>query len=168
MGNYILDRIGEERLVNAYVWRTFLDGGVDLVLGTDWPTATFDPLAQLADTLFRVDVVPGNGVDAFDEGMTLTFEEALYAYTQAGADVTPWGAGAWQHQRRQVGRLRAARRAGAGSTLRWVQGPDRGGHLPGRRGGIRSEPVTGLRLSGSLRRLRPPPLPRRAPGPGRG
>ena len=92
MGNYILDRIGPERVKNAYVWRTMLDGNVHLVLGTDWPTATFDPLEQIADALFRVDVVAGNGVEAFDEGMTLTFDEALHAYTQAGADAAGWGA----------------------------------------------------------------------------
>ena len=26
----------------------------------------------------------------WDEGNTLTFEEALHGYTQAGADMTPW------------------------------------------------------------------------------
>ncbi len=91
MGNYILERIGEARIRNAYVWRDMLDNEVTLVLGTDWPTATFDPLEQIADTLFREDVVQGNGVTVFDNGMTLTFDEALHAYAQAGADNTTWG-----------------------------------------------------------------------------
>ena len=90
-GNYILDRIGDERVPYAYAWRSFLDQDIPLVLGTDWPTATFNPLEQIADTLFREDVVPGNNTTVFDENMTLTFEEALYAYTQAAADITRWG-----------------------------------------------------------------------------
>jgi predicted amidohydrolase YtcJ len=90
MGNYVIDRIGNERVPNAFVWRSMLDTGVNLVLGTDWPTATFDPILQIADAVFRVDVVAANGLAAWDEGMTLNFDEALYAYTQAGANMTPW------------------------------------------------------------------------------
>jgi len=90
MGNYVIDRVGPARVANAYVWRSMLDAGVHLVLGTDWPTATFDPMLQLADAIFREDVVVDNGVTAWDEGMGLTFDEALFAYTQAGAEMTPW------------------------------------------------------------------------------
>lgn len=91
MGNYVIERVGEDRVPNAYVWRSMLDAGVPLVLGSDWPTATFDPVLQMADAIFRVDVVEANGLRAWDEGMTLTFGEALHGYTQAGADMTPWG-----------------------------------------------------------------------------
>jgi len=90
MGNYVIDRVGEERVPNAYVWRSMIDAGVPLVLGSDWPTATFDPVLQMADAVFRVDVVEANGLGAWDEGMTLTFDEALHGYTQAGANMTPW------------------------------------------------------------------------------
>ena len=32
----------------------------------------------------------GGVMKAWDEGNSLTFEEALYGYTQAGANLTPW------------------------------------------------------------------------------
>ncbi len=89
VGNYVIDRIGRDRLPNAYVWRQMLDGGVDLVLGSDWPTSPFNPLIQMADTMHRETRIDGV-VRPWDEGNTLTFEEALYSYTQAGADMTSW------------------------------------------------------------------------------
>ncbi len=89
VGNYVIDRIGRERLPQAYVWRQMLDGGVDLVLGSDWPTSPFNPLIQMADTMHRETRIDGV-VRPWDEGNTLTFEEALYAYTQAGANTTSW------------------------------------------------------------------------------
>lgn len=90
VGNYVIERIGRERLDNAYNWRAMLDHGVALVLGSDWPTSPFNPLVQLADTLHRETRIDGV-VRPWDEGRTLTFDEALYAYTQAGANMTAWG-----------------------------------------------------------------------------
>ena len=89
VGDYVIDRIGRDRLANAYVWRQMLDSDVHLVLGSDWATSPLNPLVQLADTLHREMRIDG-GLRPWDEGNTLTFEEALHAYTQAGADMTPW------------------------------------------------------------------------------
>jgi len=89
VGNYVIDRIGRDRLPNAYVWRQMLDSNVDLVLGSDWPTSPFNPLIQMADTMHRETRIDGV-VRQWDEGNTLTFEEALYGYTQAGANMTSW------------------------------------------------------------------------------
>ncbi len=89
VGNYVIDRIGRERLPNAYVWRQMLDGGVDLVLGSDWPTSPFNPLIQMADTIHRETTIDGV-TRPWDDGNSLTFEEALYGYTQAGANMTSW------------------------------------------------------------------------------
>jgi predicted amidohydrolase YtcJ len=89
VGNYVIDRIGRDRLPNAYVWRQMMDGGVDLVLGSDWPTSPFSPLIQMADTIHRETRIDGV-IRPWDEGNTLTFEEALYGYTQAGANMTSW------------------------------------------------------------------------------
>ena len=90
VGNYVIDRIGRERLPNAYVWRAMLDHDVPLVLGSDWSTSPLNPLIQIADTIHRETRIDGV-VRPWDENMTLTFEEALYGYTQAGASVTAWG-----------------------------------------------------------------------------
>lgn len=89
VGNYVIDRVGRDRLPNAYVWRQMLDSDVDLVLGSDWPTSPFNPLIQMADTMHRETRIDGV-IRPWDEGNTLTFEEALYGYTQAGANMTSW------------------------------------------------------------------------------
>ncbi len=89
VGNYVIDRIGRQRLPNAYVWRSMLDHGIPLVLGTDWPTSPFNPLIQIADTIRRETRLDGV-VQPWDTGNALTFEEALYGYTQAGANMTAW------------------------------------------------------------------------------
>ena len=89
VGNYVIDRVGRDRLPNAYVWRSMLDTDVPLVLGSDWPTSPLNPLVQMADTIHRETRIDGV-VRPWDEGKTLSFEEALYGYTQAGANMTSW------------------------------------------------------------------------------
>ena len=89
VGNYVIDHIGRDRLPNAYVWRSMLDTEVPLVLGSDWPTSPLNPLIQMADTIHRETRIDGV-IRPWDEGNTLTFEEALYGYTQAGANMTSW------------------------------------------------------------------------------
>jgi predicted amidohydrolase YtcJ len=89
VGNYVIDHIGRDRLPNAYVWRSMLDSDIPLVLGSDWPTSPLNPLIQMADTIHRETRIDGV-VRPWDEGNALTFEEALYGYTQAGANMTSW------------------------------------------------------------------------------
>jgi predicted amidohydrolase YtcJ len=89
VGDYVIDRIGPERLDNAYAWRQMLDNGNHLVLGSDWSTSPFNPLIQMGDTLHRQTRMNGV-VRPWDQGNTLTFDEALYGYTQAAADMTSW------------------------------------------------------------------------------
>ena len=89
VGNYVIDRIGRERLPNAYAWRSMLDAGVELVLGSDWPTSPLNPLVQIADTIHRETRIDG-AERPWDEGQTLTFTEALTAYTATSAGVTAW------------------------------------------------------------------------------
>lgn len=89
VGNYVIDRVGRDRLPNAYVWRSMLDTKVPLVLGSDWPTSPLNPLIQMSDTIHRETRIDGV-VRPWDEGNALTFEEALYGYTQAGANMTAW------------------------------------------------------------------------------
>jgi hypothetical protein len=66
-----------------------LDTDIPLVLGSDWPTSPLNPLIQMADTIHRETRIDGV-VRPWDEGNALTFEEALYGYTQAGANMTSW------------------------------------------------------------------------------
>jgi len=89
VGNYVIERIGRDRLPGAYAWRQMLDNDIPLVLGSDWGTSPLNPLIQMADTLHRETRIDGV-VRPWDDNNTLSFEEAIYGYTQAGANMTTW------------------------------------------------------------------------------
>ena len=90
IGKYITPRIGEEREQFAYVWNDFLKGGVRLALSSDFATSPFSPLVQLYDAVFRES--PSGLYDgAWYPEQRISFDEALYAYTQIGADLSGWG-----------------------------------------------------------------------------
>jgi predicted amidohydrolase YtcJ len=57
------ERLGEDRLVGAYAWRSLLDAGAVLCLGTDAPVERVDPLATLfaARTRTHPDGTPVGG-----------------------------------------------------------------------------------------------------------
>lgn len=87
---YVPVRVGSHRTDRAYVWRSMLTMGVPLVFGADYATSPLNPLTQIADAMFRVSPFGFNNGLPFHPEQVLTFEEALYAYTQAGANLTPW------------------------------------------------------------------------------
>ena len=90
IGKYITPRIGEEREQFAYVWNDFLKGGVRLALSSDFATSPFSPLVQLYDAVFRES--PSGLFDGpWYPDQRISFDEALYAYTQIGADLSGWG-----------------------------------------------------------------------------
>ena len=90
IGKYITPRIGTEREKFAYVWNDFLKGGVRLALSSDFATSPFSPLVQLFDAVFRES--PSGLFDgAWYPEQRISFDEALYAYTQIGADLSGWG-----------------------------------------------------------------------------
>ena len=87
---YVPERVGNDRSNNAYVWRSMLTLGIPLVFGADYPTSPLNVLTQIADAIFRVSPFGFNNGLPFHPEQALKFEEALYAYTQAGANITPW------------------------------------------------------------------------------
>jgi len=90
IGKYITPRVGIEREKYAYVWNDFLRSGVRLALSSDFATSPFSPLVQLADAIFRES--PGGLYEGtWYPEQALTFEQALHAYTQIGADLSGWG-----------------------------------------------------------------------------
>jgi len=89
VGDNVIDRIGRDRVPNAYVWRSMLDSEVPLVLSADWPTSPLNPMIQIADSIHRETRIDGI-VRPWDEGMSLTFAEALKGYTRTGAELTAW------------------------------------------------------------------------------
>ena len=87
---YVPLRLGLSRESRAYVWRSMLDAGVPLVFGADYATSPLNPLVQIADAVFRVSPFGFNDGKPWRPEESVTFEEALHAYTQAGANLTPW------------------------------------------------------------------------------
>lgn len=92
VGRYYFDRVGVERTrEEGFPWKTMLDSGASLNLGSDWPTASVSPMQQLTVAQDRKIWLDGQ-LQAWDDGgNALGFDEALYAYTQANADMTPLG-----------------------------------------------------------------------------
>ena len=63
------DRLGHDRLEGAYAWRRFLDLGVPLALGSDFPVEQVDPRLGLYAAVTRQDRAgqpPGRGVPGRD------------------------------------------------------------------------------------------------------
>ncbi len=90
IGKYITPRVGVEREKYAYVWNDFLRSEVRLALSSDFSTSPFSPLVQLADAVFR-ESPSGLYEGPWYPQQALSFEQALYAYTQVGADLAGWG-----------------------------------------------------------------------------
>ena len=75
-------RLGPERVKRAYAWRSFLDHGVTLAFGTDYPVESISPFRGLYAAITRQNV---EGTQTFEPQEKLTIDEAIYAYTQAPA-----------------------------------------------------------------------------------
>ena len=90
IGKYITPRVGIEREKFTYVWNDFLKSKVRLALSSDFATSPFSPLVQLADAVFRESPTGLYDGPWYPE-QALSFEDALYAYTQVGADLAGWG-----------------------------------------------------------------------------
>jgi len=87
---YVPTRVGPEREKWAYRWKNMLETGVPLVFGADYPTSPLDPLVQIADAIFRTSPFGFNDGKPWHPEQKVDFEQALHAYTQAGASMTAW------------------------------------------------------------------------------
>jgi predicted amidohydrolase YtcJ len=75
-------RLGPERSKRAYAWKSFLDHGVTLAFGTDYPVESISPLRGLYAAITRQNET---GTQTFEPQEKLTIDQAIYAYTQASA-----------------------------------------------------------------------------------
>jgi predicted amidohydrolase YtcJ len=96
------DRLGPERLEGAYAWRRFLDLGVPLALGSDFPVEQVDPRLGLYAAVTRQDR-NGQPPGGWLPGQRLTAAEALRGFTATAA----WAG----HDETEVGRLAPGLRA---------------------------------------------------------
>ncbi len=86
-------RLGEDRLVGAYAWRSLLETGCEIPLGSDFPVEAVSPLLGLyaARTRRGVDGEPREG---WAPEQSLSAEEALLgftAWTGRAVGVPQWG-----------------------------------------------------------------------------
>jgi predicted amidohydrolase YtcJ len=83
-GRWAERRIGHDRASRTYAFRTFLDHGVRLALGTDWNVAPLNPMLTLYAATTRATLDGKNPKGWFPE-QKLTIQEAIAAYTMGSA-----------------------------------------------------------------------------------
>lgn len=81
----VRSRVGDSLADTSYRWRTMLGAGAHVAFSTDCPVEPFDPMPNLYAAVTR----HGVGSDtAYLPDEAFTLDEALYAYTAAGAYVS--------------------------------------------------------------------------------
>jgi predicted amidohydrolase YtcJ len=76
------DRLGPKRAAYSYAWKAFLDAGVPLAFGTDYPVEPITPFRGLYAAVTRMNE---KGTKTYFPENKLTRGQALYAYTQGSA-----------------------------------------------------------------------------------
>jgi len=77
------NRIGPERIRNAYAWQRILHAGGRLLINTDLPGEPWEPVQTLYFAVTRKNL--DENAEGWYVDQALTVEEALYAMTLAGA-----------------------------------------------------------------------------------
>ena len=83
-GRWAERRIGPERSKTTYAFRSFLDHGVRLALGTDWTVAPLNPMLTLYAAVTRA-TLDGKHPDGWVPEQKITLAEAIEAYTMGSA-----------------------------------------------------------------------------------
>ena len=83
-GRWAEHRIGHNRASRAFAFRTFLDHGVRLALGTDWNVAPLNPMLTLYAATTRA-TLDGKNPNGWFPEQKLTIKEAIDAYTMGSA-----------------------------------------------------------------------------------
>ncbi|KRA26034.1 hypothetical protein ASD65_11175 [Microbacterium sp. Root61] len=95
---FVVSLIGEERMQQGYPFRTMVDGGADLAMGSDWPVSPADPWLAIHVTVNRwAPPPPGAKVPSLSAGaqpptldaehQALTLVQALTAYTNGSTEL---------------------------------------------------------------------------------
>jgi predicted amidohydrolase YtcJ len=80
--NWAEARLGPKRAAYSYAWKAFLNAGVPLAFGTDYPVEPVTPYRGLYCAVTRMNE---EGTKTYFPENKLTRGEALYAYTQGSA-----------------------------------------------------------------------------------
>lgn len=81
---WALQRLGPDRLAGAYAWRRFLDLGIPLANGSDFPVEEPNPMLGLYAAMTRQDLA-GNPPGGWTASQRMSREEALKSWTLGGA-----------------------------------------------------------------------------------
>jgi predicted amidohydrolase YtcJ len=79
---WAMKRLGAERAASSYAWRSFLDAGVPLAFGTDYPVEPITPFRGLYAAVTRKNEA---GTKEYFPEEKLTIDEAITAYTSGAA-----------------------------------------------------------------------------------
>jgi predicted amidohydrolase YtcJ len=80
--NWAESRLGHERARHSYAWREFLDHGVWLAFGTDYPVEPLTPFRGIYAAVTRQNEA---GTKTYFPEQKLTIDEAIAAYTSGSA-----------------------------------------------------------------------------------
>ncbi len=83
-GRWAEKRIGHDRTSRTYPFRTFLNHGVQLAFGTDWPVVPLNPLLGIYAAVTRA-TLDGKYPGGWFPEQKLTVPEAIEAYTMGSA-----------------------------------------------------------------------------------
>jgi predicted amidohydrolase YtcJ len=83
-GRFLENRIGRQRTLSTYAFRSFLDAGVRVAFGSDWPVAPLDPIAGL-DAAVNRQTLDGKHPEGWYPEQKITLAQAVRAYTLEGA-----------------------------------------------------------------------------------
>jgi len=77
---FVEDRIGEKRAEGAYAWRWFIDAGLVIPCGSDFPVESNNPMLGIYAAITRQDVTGWPEKGWFPE-QRMTIEEAIKGFT---------------------------------------------------------------------------------------
>lgn len=80
--NWAEQRLGPKRAAFSYAWKAFLNAGVPLAFGTDYPVEPISPLRGVYAAVTRRNEA---GTKSYFPDQKITRGQALYAYTQGSA-----------------------------------------------------------------------------------
>jgi predicted amidohydrolase YtcJ len=80
--HWVMERIGTERAKTSYPWKEFLDDGIPLAFGTDYPVEPITPFRGLYAAVTRQNEA---GTSSYFPEQKLTIEQAIAAYTTGSA-----------------------------------------------------------------------------------
>jgi predicted amidohydrolase YtcJ len=83
-GKWAERRIGSERLKGTYAFRSFIDHGVRLALGSDWPVAPLDPIEGIYAAVTRA-TLDGRNPGGWVPAEKITVAQAIEGYTMGAA-----------------------------------------------------------------------------------